>query len=334
EKIIGSYVNMKRAAKEIGVICDNYRTTDTDLTVLLTHIGYENDLQLAKELKKEYGVDIIIGGHSHTYMDKAAVVNGIPIVQAFTGTDYLGRFDIFYDKENKKIERWNWKCIPIDEDTAENDHVMQSLLDQYKDVTDQKYKRVVTRFERELTHPLREQETEMGNLYADVMADEASYDIMMFGSGSIRKEKMGPIVEYRELLENTPFDDPLWMVEVTGSQFRRMVQHILRDDAWKGETEFYQFSRGVHIKYRKSTHMIEELTFNDKEIRDDDRIKIGLQNYHYSNFDEFMGVPRAEVEENRKPRIVATSVNNIIEEYFATHPGLDAHVEGRIEIVE
>ena len=124
------------------------------------------------------------------------------------------------------------------------------------------------------------------------------------------------------------------MVEVTGSQFRRMVQHILRDDAWKGETEFDQFSRGVHIKYRKSTHMIEELTFNDKEIRDDDRIKIGLQNYHYSNFDEFMGVPRAEVEENRKPRIVATSVNNIIEEYFATHPGLDAHVEGRIEIVE
>lgn len=334
EKIIGSYVNMKKAAKEIGVICDNYRTTDTDITVLLTHIGYENDLQLAKELKADYGVDFIIGGHSHTYMEEPAVVNGIPIVQAFTGTDFIGRFDIFYDKEKKEIERWTWKCVPIDEDTAENDHVMQGLLDQYKGVTDQKYKRVVTRFERELTHPLREQETELGNLYADIMADDASYDIMMFGSGAIRKEKMGPIVEYQTMLENTPFDDPLWMVEVTGEQFRRMVQFVMRDDAWKGETEFYQFSKGVHIKYRKSTRTIEELTFNGKEIKDDDRLKIGLQNYHYSNFEKFMGVPLEEVAANRKPKIVATSVNNIIEEYLATHQGLDSHVEGRIEILE
>ncbi len=334
EKIIGSYVNMKRAAKEIGVICDNYRTIDTDITVLMTHIGYENDIALAREMDKNYGVDFIIGGHSHTYMDKATVVNGIPIVQAFTGTDFVGRFDINYDKEKKQITNWSWKCVPIDEESAENDHVMQGLLNQYKGVTDEKYKRVVTRFERELTHPKREQETEMGNLYADVMVDDASYDIMMFGSGAIRKQKLGPIVEYQELIENTPFDDVLWMIEVTGAQFRRMIQHVLRDEAWTGETEFYQFSRGVHIKYRKSSHTIEELTFNGKEIKDDDRFKIGLQNYHYTNFNDFLGVPLDEVKENYKPRIVATSVNNIIEEYFVTHPGLDAHVEGRIEVVE
>ena len=35
-----------------------------------------------------------------------------------------------------------------------------------------------------------------------------------------------------------------------------------------------------------------------------------------------------------EPRVVATSVNNIIEEYFMMHQGLDAHVEGRLEILE
>lgn len=59
-----------------------------------------------------------------------------------------------------------------------------------------------------------------------------------------------------------------------------------------------------------------------------------MLNYHYSNFDEFFDVPLTEVERNMKPRIVATSVNNLIAEYFSTHSGLDAHVEGRIEIVE
>ena len=41
-----------------------------------------------------------------------------------------------------------------------------------------------------------------------------------------------------------------------------------------------------------------------------------------------------EVKANMRPRVVATSVNNIIEEFFATNEGLDAHVEGRIEVVE
>ena len=64
------------------------------------------------------------------------------------------------------------------------------------------------------------------------------------------------------------------------------------------------------------------------------RIKIGLQKYHFNTFDEFLGVPLEEVKKNMKPRVVATSVNNIIEEYFSTNDGLDAHVEGRIVVLD
>ena len=142
------------------------------------------------------------------------------------------------------------------------------------------------------------------------------------------------MIEYQDMLENTPYDDVLYMVEVTGEQFRRMIQFILRDEAWLGQTEFYQFSKGFHVKYRKSTHTIEELTWQGKEIQPDDRLKIALQSYHFKNFDEFLNVPLEEVKKNMRPRVVATSVNNIIEEFFATNDGLDAHVEGRIEIVE
>jgi len=70
------------------------------------------------------------------------------------------------------------------------------------------------------------------------MQADSSFDIMMFGSGSIRKKVIGPVIEYQDLVDNTPFDDKLWLVEVTGKQFRKMVTHIMRDDAWIGETEF------------------------------------------------------------------------------------------------
>ena len=45
-------------------------------------------------------------------------------------------------------------------------------------------------------------------------------------------------------------------------------------------------------------------------------------------------MPIDEVAANMKPREVAVSQNNIIEEYFSTHQGLDAHVEGRIVILD
>ena len=35
-----------------------------------------------------------------------------------------------------------------------------------------------------------------------------------------------------------------------------------------------------------------------------------------------------------KPRIVATSVNNLVEEYFSTHQGMDSRVEGRIVVLD
>ena len=334
EKIIGSFIDKKSAAREVGIICDNYRTIHTDMTILLTHIGLEKDRELAAMLDPDYGIDMIIGGHSHTFMDAPEVVNGIPIVQAGTGTSIIGRIDLQYDTENKKIVDFRWKSVPINEDTADKDPVMEELLDSYRTETDRKYKRVVTRWARKLTHPSREQETEMGNLYADVLAWEASYDIMLMGSGSIRKKELGPVIEYQDMLENTPFDDCVWLLEVTGAQWRKMIQHIMRDDAWVGETEFYQFSKGVRIKYNKTTRTIEELKFRGEDVTDEMRLKIGLQNYHYKNFDEFLGIPLEEVKKNMRPRVVITSLNNIVEEFFATNDGLDAHVEGRIEIVE
>ena len=334
EKVIGTFIDVEEAAREVDIICDNYRTTETQLTILMTHIGIEADRKLAEALGADSGVDFIIGGHSHTFMDEPEVVNGIPIVHAGMGSDIIGRLEIDYDRWRKKITDWRWRTVPINTETAEKDPAVSQLLESYKNVTDAKYRRVLTTFTRVLTHPSRIEETELGNLYADLLQADSSFDIMMIGTGSIRKKELGPVVEYQDMLENTPFDDNLWMLEVTGAQFRRMIQHIFRDEAWEGHTEFYQYSKGVKIRYRKSTHKLEALTFKGKEIQDDQHLLIAMQEYHYRNFDEFFGVALSDVKKNRKPRVVATSVNNIVEEWFTTHNGLDARVEGRIVILD
>ena len=333
EKVIGSYVDVTEAAKEVGIVADNYRTKDTDMFILLTHIGIEKDRELASALNPDWGVDMIIGGHTHTFMDEPEIVNGIPVVQAGTGSGQIGRFDIEYDDELKKIVSFKWRTQKLDETTSPVNPSIEQLVDSYKSRTDEKYRRIVTTFARELTHPSRIQETEMGNLYADLLQEDSSFDIMFMGSGSIRKKAMGPIVEYQDMVENTPYDDRLWMLKVSGSELRQMIKFIMRDEAWEGHTEFYQYSKGMRIVYNRQTKTLEELSFRGKEVEDGDEYLIALQNYHYANFDRFFDVPLSQVAARMRPRVVATSVNNIIEEYFSVHQGLDAKVEGRIVII-
>ena len=75
DELIGSFVDIGEAAREVGNICNAYNAIDIDFTVLLTHIGFEEDKKLAAMLDPDWGVDVIIGGHSHTKLEEPFKVN-------------------------------------------------------------------------------------------------------------------------------------------------------------------------------------------------------------------------------------------------------------------
>ena len=337
EEIIGSFIDLWEAVEEVGVIIDNYKTTKVNLTVLVTHIGYENDVRLAQMLNPEWGVDIIIGAHSHTLMEAPTFVNGIPIVQVGKGTGYMGRFDVEIDTDTASLAELSWTLCPITSETCEPDPIMEQLLNSYKDKTDEKYSRIITTFKRPLTHPSRYQETELGNLFADLLQEDSSYEVMLMASGSIRKDTLGPILTLQDLREVVPYDEAVIMLQVTGKQFRHMMQFMLRDEALQpgAHTEFYQLSKGMRILYNKTTHTIEEFKLNGEDITDDRLIRIAVQDgFHYTSFSEFFDVPIEEVLANARPRKVITSQMAIFEELLSSRQHIDSHVEGRIEIKE
>lgn len=51
---IGIITEEIMAAAKVGKICDNYKSVDIDLTILLTHVGFEEDKKLAKLLMPEW----------------------------------------------------------------------------------------------------------------------------------------------------------------------------------------------------------------------------------------------------------------------------------------
>ena len=331
--LIGTFVDIEEAAQAVGRICNTYNAIDIDFTVLLTHIGFEEDKKLAEQLDPAWGVDIIVGGHSHTFIEEPAVVNDIVIVQAGTGTDQIGRFDIMVDTDNNCIDSYTWKSLPINADNCPRDEKLEEIIKYYKKKTDMKYGRMVTRFKRQLTHPSRYRETELGGLFADIMRDSLGLDLMLLGSGSVRTTELGPIVLYQDLAECFPYDDPAYMLRVTGEQLKRMIKFMLRDEVWGGShCEFYQFSKGTRVVYDRNTHEFKKFVLNGEPLDDEKIYKIGLQHFHFKNLENFFSVPYDEVAKNGKPRMVSTSCREILDEYLSVHNALDREISGRLII--
>ncbi len=336
EGLIGTMVDINDAAQEVGKICDAYRTTDIDFTVLLTHIGFEEDKKLAAALDPAWGVDIIIGGHSHTLLSEPCEVAGIPIVQAAIGTDQIGRFDIMVDADNNCIDSYTWQCIPITADNCPRDTALEEVINKYKDVTDKKYGRILTRFPRAYTHPRRNMETELGDLMAEGMREQLGVDLVLLASGSIRKPALGPIVTLKDYMEIFPFGDPVYSFILTGEQLRRVVKYMLREESFldSEHNEWYQFSRGFCCEFDRPTHSILSLRMNGREVEDGDRFTVAMQRYHFLSIGEFLGIPREEIEKNGQPLEVATKCPNVLEEYFTSHELVKYDGEPRLIIRE
>ncbi|MCQ2539882.1 MAG: bifunctional metallophosphatase/5'-nucleotidase [Acetatifactor sp.] len=309
DEVLGTLIDVKEAAQEVGRICDAYRNTDIDFTVLLTHIGISADRELAAALDPRWGVDMIIGGHSHTLMERPEVINGIPIVQAACGTKQIGRFDIQINVDKNCIDSYEWQLIPIDEDHCPRDYALEELVEHYHTETDRKYARIVTRFMDCYTHPSRYCETMLSHLFADLFREGAGVDLMLLATGSIRSEQLGPIVTYRALTEAFPFDDVLYRVKLTGEQLKRIFLYIMREEAFDESlhSEFYQISEDWKVVVSRKMNAVISATYNGCEIEDDAVFSVGIQQYHMNNSMKVFGIAPEELLKIEEPKVLATS---------------------------
>jgi 5'-nucleotidase/UDP-sugar diphosphatase len=327
---IGAFVGLADASAEVGKICNAYKREDIDLTILLTHIGFEEDKKLAAMLKPEWGVDMIIGGHSHTVLEQPAEVNGILIAQAGTGTDQIGRFEIVVDDDTNSIVEWTWQLIPVDDDLAAPDAELQKFIDSFKEVVDRKYNKIICRLARKLTHPRREEETALGNLVADIFAERAGADVMFLGSGAIRGTELGPLVTLGDLMKAYPYDGVLLKLTLTGAQLTRIFNYVMVPENRHDDGQVYQVSQGVRAVYDDAQRKLESLTLGEQAVQDDGHYSVCVSEYHYKNSVEAFGLTDEELTALGKPQVVTTSTQDVLEEYLGSHQNLNRQIEGRL----
>jgi 5'-nucleotidase len=102
------------------------KNENCDMVICLSHLGYKYDNNKVSDrvlAKETYNIDLIIGGHTHTFMDKPEVIknknsNDVIINQVGWAGINLGRLDFEFSKfSGKKLA--NSHSISIEKKTGE-----------------------------------------------------------------------------------------------------------------------------------------------------------------------------------------------------------------------
>ncbi|MFE8696426.1 5'-nucleotidase C-terminal domain-containing protein [Cytobacillus sp. FJAT-53684] len=231
---------------------DSLEKQGVNKIVAVTHIGFDdnvqvdNDLELAKLVD---GIDVIVGGHSHTRLDAAVEVtkdeegkekDPTIIVQAYQYGDFLGALDVEFDAKGKVVAKTGQL---IDVSKKADDEEAAELLKEYSSKIDD-LKNTQTGATATEAYPnprltdegnvegvsVRATETALGNLIADGMLAKAKEKdprtvIAMQNGGGIRAAlDKGPIT-LGDILTILPFGNTLATMELSGAEIKAALEH-------------------------------------------------------------------------------------------------------------
>ncbi|MDB5542148.1 MAG: 5-nucleotidase [Devosia sp.] len=210
--------------------------------IVLSHIGYTVDQELAKAVP---GIDIIVGGHSHTYLsstdEKAAgpyptlVKNpdgvDVPIVQAGSYGKYLGDIKVTWDDAGKLISA-KGAPIVLDASVKPDQGFIDRVAELGKPLEALKSEVIGT-----AAAPIegnrdvcRVMECSMGNLVADAQLDRVAdqgVTISIANSGGLRASIDQGEITMGEVLTVLPFSNTLATFQITGADLVASLENGL-----------------------------------------------------------------------------------------------------------
>ncbi|MBA4392761.1 MAG: multifunctional 2',3'-cyclic-nucleotide 2'-phosphodiesterase/5'-nucleotidase/3'-nucleotidase, partial [Desulfobacca sp.] len=232
-----------------------------DLVLVLSHLGLPADRIMAEAVK---GIDVIVGGHSHTRIETPIKVNDTIIVQAWEHAKVLGVLDLTI--QDRKVITYQGKLIPIGPDRQKPDPLVAEIVDHYKKQSAALVDEVIGEAQVDLEGKgARSRETTMGNLITDIIRQDTQADCVLMNGGGIRADIIKGPIRMKDLLSVLPFSTYQVVVRVTGQELKAILEHGLSNLSGDGG-QFPQVS-GIRLEYTSQAPVgqrIQNLWIRDK----------------------------------------------------------------------
>ncbi len=251
-----------------------------DVVIGITHSGVEEDIALAKKVG---GIDLIVGGHTHTPLHEPVRQGDTLIVQAGYALEYLGLLEFAYNPSNSRLRLRNPETrqpflIPIDH-SVEDDPRIAAMVEKYTEKLNAMISRLTNGAFNNIAdtvayapfplynippgeHRWQNRETPLGNYVADayrrVVEEKTGEKVHFAGTvnGHIRENIYPGAVDFYDLnrMASLGFGPdgkpglPLLSFYLTGSEVRSTVARQIFLSQALCSIYFIQFSGG-RIQY-------------------------------------------------------------------------------------
>lgn len=332
--------DIDKTIQDIQAEVDKLKSQGIDKIILLSHVGYGYDKQIARETD---GIDVILGGHSHNLItDVKDGVNlfksksGEPVVVTQAGRDGKNFGILNLEFNNKgvltKIQN-NVANTRKFKRNAPIRYVFEQILGKPKVIGK------INSAPPPLTNDLIEPSGH-ANFLTDCMRAELGTDIAMFGAATIRGYFEAGNIDTRSIEDLSPFKNKMVIVKYN----QKDIVDALKLAA-KSMVSINNKPGLIHVSGLKYTVSkdgnLRSLTFVDKngqetpiDINNPDTTKyyrVAITDYYAAGNDGFAPLNRIKDAETKYD----FDVSQCIEDYIQKHKEpIDIVDDGRIQIVD
>jgi 5'-nucleotidase len=260
------------------------RGAGCDVVVVLSHLGIWNDRELAARVP---GIDVILGGHSHTFMDEPEFVSGTAIFQAGKHGEAFGHTTITYDEVHRKVLAVDARALLV---SAHDplDTAMLSAYQSYLSDVDATLDKPVAALDSAL--PVRfDEESLFPNALADALLSAYPCDMAIMMAGALNASLLPGVVTRRHVLGACSTPTRALLMSLKGSDVQAIVQKSIRRDYYCARGRGYGFRGSVvgylalagataviheHTDDRATQRVLKSLFVGGQEIVPDDTYRI------------------------------------------------------------
>lgn len=258
------------------------RDQGADMVIALSHLGYEKNSDLKYYdrgiVMNTRHIDMIIGGHSHTFLNYADYVTNldgdkVPVVQTGSKGICLGYAKIKISKEGRLS--FNYKLIPVKSHLdSKLDRAFSDMIDAYSATVSAKMDEVIGTCPSAIRKG--SPESPLGNLTADAliwMAKEyydVDADVSLYNTGGIRAEISAGDLTIGDVYAVYPFDNVLSIATMKGKDLKSLFDYVASSGGMP-------VNAGVRLVI--SGDKVKSVTVNGRQIEDDKDYKIATIDY-------------------------------------------------------
>ncbi len=177
----------------------------------LSHLGVDDDVRLADSMPQ---FDLIIGGHSHTLLEKPLMENDVMIVQAGANLRFIGKTTLLI--ENGAVSNRLDEVIPIANLKNENPDI-RKLIDQYND--NEEFSKVIGIAGKPVVGF-----DELGSMMTDALTSQLKVDFAFQNKGGIRSYELPEgNITMKDLYKLDPFNNQVVIFKMNAAEIESLI---------------------------------------------------------------------------------------------------------------